>query len=143
MLEKIQQNCSQRKQKGKLKLKKRVNITYPYFKNTFAIFTNKPISLKFELFKRIKLDLTKILSPYFNIIYTVTPNKPITNKGILVRMGKGKGKIKTFGTRVSQGTICIFLVPLKSNPSGFDGTNFLSSFFRKYPFFSLKKYFSG
>ncbi len=49
------------------------------------------------------------LSKYFNIYIKIKPNKVITSKGILVRMGKGKGKIKTKGLYILKDMVCIEL----------------------------------
>jgi ribosomal protein L16/L10AE len=121
-----------RKQKGRLKLKKRVNITYPLTgKSNIAIYVNKTINLTLEQFKIIKLDLSRALQGLSQFNFTVKPNKPITLKGILVRMGKGKGKIKSYKVRLEIGTIVIIVKSTKINN--------LSPFFKKYPFFSIKK----
>ena len=120
-----------RRQKGRLKLKKRVNITYP-LKSNIALYVNKTVNLTLEQYKIIKLDLTKASQGLFQFYFTVKPNKPVTLKGILVRMGKGKGKIKTYKVRLETGTIVI--VVKKNNNS----INYLSSFLKKYPFFSIK-----
>ena len=123
-----------RKQKGRLKLKKRVNITYPLTgKSNIALYVNKTINLTLEQFKIIKLDLTRASQGLFKFNFTVKPNKPVTLKGILVRMGKGKGKIKTYRVRLETGTIVIVVNTSSNN------INFLLSFLKKYPFLSIKK----
>ena len=123
-----------RKQKGRLKLKKRVNITYPMAgKYSLALFVNKTINLTLEQFKIIKLDLTRASQGLFQFYFTVKPNKPVTLKGILVRMGKGKGKIKSYRVRLETGTIVIVI------KTSYNNINYISSFLKKYPFFSIRK----
>ena len=111
MLEKIENRLNKggRKQRGKKLLKSRVNITYP--QHSWAIFANKDVEMRLEQFKQIRSDLTKLLAGQFQIIFTILPNKPFTKKGILVRMGKGKGKIDHFSCNVQSGTVCIKLYP--------------------------------
>ena len=123
-----------RKQKGRLKLKKRVNITYPLVgKYNLALVVKKTINLTLEQFKIIKLDLTRASQGLFKFYFTVKPNKPVTLKGILVRMGKGKGKIKSHRVKLETGTIAIVVKTTNSNSS------YLTSFLKKYPFFTIKK----
>ncbi len=110
------------KQKGKIQLKKRVNITH----GSTAIFVHKKVRLSIEQFKIIKSDL---LAREGHPIFLVSPNKPVTSKGILVRMGKGKGKIVSYCRTIPQGTVCILL----SN-----NVKDLASFLKKYPFFGVK-----
>ena len=139
MIEKIESilNAKGRKQRGKIKLKKRVNITFP--QNSIALIANKNINLTIEQLKIIKLDITKTTIGLYNILFQVLPNKPITKKGILVRMGKGKGKIDTFSCKIAENTICIILKPKILNIKNID-TTILTSFLKKYPFFSKKSF---
>ncbi len=115
MLDKIENRLNKggRKQRGKKQLKSRVNITYPI--NSIALFANQDVEMRLEQFKQIKTDLAKLVLGLFKIIFTVLPNKPFTKKGILVRMGKGKGKIDHFSSNVKSGTICIILVSKTTN----------------------------
>lgn len=138
MLEKIENRLNKggRKQRGKKLLKSRVNITYPI--NTIAIYVNKDVEMKLEQFKQIKLDLTKLLSGQFQIIFNILPNKPFTKKGILVRMGKGKGKIDHFSCNVQSGTVCITLI--SKDIKGEIRATIISKFERKYPFLSFKTF---
>lgn len=138
MFEKIENvlNKGGRKQRGKNKLKSRVNITYP--QKTLALVANIEIEMKLEQFKQLKSDLTKLLLGEFKIIFTVSPNKPFTKKGILVRMGKGKGKIDHFSCKITRGTICVILVP-KLNDGDLETIKpKLIAKLSKYPFLSLK-----
>ena len=138
MLEKIENRLNKggRKQRGKKLLKSRVNITYPI--NSIAIYANKDVEMRLEQFKQIKSDLTKLLSGQFQIIFNVLPNKPFTKKGILVRMGKGKGKIDNFSCNVKTGTVCIILI-LKEIKGEIRET-IVSKFEKKYPFLTFKKF---
>ena len=158
MLEKIENRLNKggRKQRGRKVLKGRVNRTYPI--NSIAISANKDIVMRLEQFKQIRTDLSKIVSGEFQIIFTVLPNKPFTKKGILVRMGKGKGKIDHFSCNVKSGTICIILVSkirkeemretntqthqIKSPYGDFVLLdNIKNKFLAKYPFLSFKSFF--
>lgn len=131
-----------RKQRKKKTLKKRVNITYPL--SSIAIFAKKNKNIKLEEFKQIKTDLTKLVNGQFNIIFTVSPNKTYTRKGILVRMGKGKGKISYLSHYITAGTILLILIPktpfvqFSSNESINSKYTFLSKFIRKYPYLAVK-----
>ncbi len=144
MFEKIENilNKKGRKQRGKKTLKKRVNITYPI--STLALFAKINKEIKLEEFKQIKSDLTKLVNGLFKIVFTVAPNKTYTKKGILVRMGKGKGKIDHFSYNITSGTIFILLVP-KSNIGDIitgdtvnNKYNFINKFIRKYPYLAVK-----
>lgn len=110
MLEKIENRLNKggRKQRGKKQLKSRVNITFPI--DTIGLYARKDIEMKLEQLKQIRSDLLRLVSGQYKIIFTVLPNKPVTKKGILVRMGKGKGKIDHFSAFIKTGTICIILV---------------------------------
>ena len=143
-----------RKQRGKIQLKKRVNITTP--QGTAAIYVKKNVTLSLEQFNIIKSDLALLLAftgeackdnsllynnelllqskvnpPKGGPVFKVFPNKPVTSKGILVRMGKGKGKIVTFSRKIPLGTVCI-LLPFM--PSDFK----VAAFLKKHPFFGVK-----
>lgn len=140
MLEKIENRLNKggRKQRGKKQLKSRVNITYPI--NSIAIYANKDVEMKLEQFKQIRSDLIKFVSGQFQIIFTVLPNKPFTKKGILVRMGKGKGKIDHFSCKITSGTVCILLVSkLRENKEEIRET-IKNKLERKYPFLSFKSF---
>lgn len=138
MLEKIENRLNKggRKQRGKKLLKSRVNITYPV--NSIAICANKDVEIRLEQLKQIRTDLTRLLSGQYQIIFTIVPNKPFTKKGLLVRMGKGKGKIDHFSCNVKSGTVCLILV-LK-DPKAEIRETIVSKFERKYPFLIFKKY---
>lgn len=88
--------------------------------------------------KYFKFKLTKI----FNIKIKLIPNKVFTNKGILIRMGKGKGKIKTKGLFLIKNMVCIEL-KLKEIKNNINFTpsyiNLLfSKFLKKYTFFTIR-----
>ena len=144
MLEKIENRLNKggRKQRGKKQFKSRVNITYPI--DSIALYANKDVEMKLEQFKQIRTDLVKLLSGQFQIIFTVLPNKPFTKKGILVRMGKGKGKIDHFSCNLQSGTICIKLVPKNSNTLVFEKELIMekirNKILVKYSFLSLKTF---
>lgn len=138
MLEKIENRLNKggRKQRGKKLLKSRVNITYP--QHSWAICAKKDVDIRLEQLKQIRTDLTRLLSGQYQIIFTRLPNKPFTKKGLLVRMGKGKGKIDHFSCNVKSGTVCIILV-LKDTKAEIRET-IVSKFEKKYPFLTFKKY---
>lgn len=140
MLEKIENRLNKggRKQRGKKQLKSRVNITYPI--NSIAIFANKDVEMKLEQFKQIRSDLINFVSGQFQIIFTVLPNKPFTKKGILVRMGKGKGKIDHFSCKITSGTVCILLVSKSREKKEEIRETIKKKLERKYPFLSFKSF---
>lgn len=76
------------------------------------------------------------LSKYFNIYLKIRPNKVITNKGILVRMGKGKGKVKTKGIYLLKDMVCLELKLKKIKNKKLFTTSYINRIFKKY----LKKY---
>lgn len=143
MLEKIENRLNKRKQRGRKQFKSRVNITYPI--NSIAIYANKDIEMKIEIFKQLKTDLTKLVSGFYNIIFSVLPNKPFTKKGILVRMGKGKGKINNYSIKVKAGTICIKLINKLNNIKEEEREAILDQIKykikAKYTFLSFKSFF--
>jgi len=138
MLEKIENRLNKggRKQRGKKLLKSRVNITYP--KDGWGIYAKKDVEMRLEQLKQIRSDLTKLLSGQFQIIFNVLPNKPFTKKGILVRMGKGKGKIDHFSCNVQSGTVCIILVSKRKEKEIRE--TIVSKIERKYPFLTFKTF---
>ena len=139
MLEKIRLN--KRKQRGRKQLKSRVNITYPI--DSIAIFANKDVEMRLEQFKQIRTDLVKLLGGLYQILFTVFPNKPFTKKGILVRMGKGKGKIDHFSCNIKSGTLCINLVSkniIEKERKNLIIEKIKNKILVKYPFLSLKTF---
>jgi len=147
MLEKIENRLNKggRKQRGRKQLKSRVNITYPI--DSIAIYANKDVEMRLEQFKQIRTDLVKLLGGLYQIVFTVLPNKPFTKKGILVRMGKGKGKIDHFSCNIKSGTICINLIS-KNKSVGLETKkemsttleNIKNNLLVKYSFLSLKTF---
>lgn len=86
-------------------------------KNYISIYANKKKRITQEEIKSIQTDILSSkgltmgkLIKLYNCNFTIIPNKILTNKGILVRMGKGKGKVKTYVKYLTQGTICIELI---------------------------------
>lgn len=88
--------------------------------------------------KYFKLKLTK----FFKIFIKLKPCKVITNKGILIRMGKGKGKIKTKAIYLLKNMVCIEL-KLKDIKNNFNITSsyiniLFSKFLKKYTYFTIR-----
>lgn len=88
--------------------------------------------------KIFNLKLTK----YFNINFKLIPNKVFTSKGILVRMGKGKGKIKTKGIYILKDMVCIEL-KLKNQKNNLILSpiyinNIFNKFLKKYTFLKIR-----
>lgn len=130
-------------------------------KLTIGIITKRNKKITQEQIITIKQDLNNSstftswggkLSKYFDIIIKIKPNKVITNKGILVRMGKGKGKIKTKAIFVLKNKVCMELIQkdinnrkiinlikgLKLNKE-INLINFLfTKFLKKYTYFKIK-----
>lgn len=120
------------KHKGKIKLQKRVNIVKG--QEEIALITKKRILITEAQYKIMKSDLIKGLQLEglnIPIIFKFHPSKPFTSKGILVRMGKGKGKIKYYGTYLPENTICV-IIRVKEKP------NYLNNFIKKYSFIKVK-----
>lgn len=136
------------RQKRVIKLKRRtLNIgEYRTNKEFICIIARKNHRITEEQLKSIKMDLLTPkgltggkLVKFFKIKITMIPNKVLTNKGILVRMGKGKGKVKTSVLYLTRGTVCIELKPkldMTFNPLVL--SKILDLFILKYSFFSYK-----
>lgn len=135
------------RQKRIVKLKRR-NSNIGGFrnnKNYICIITKKNHRITEEQLKSIKMDLLTpkgllegSLLKQFKIKILMKPNKVLTNKGILVRMGRGKGKIRTFVQYLPLGTKCIILIPKKNiiiNTSVI--SKILNKFIIKYSFFTF------
>ena len=142
------------RQKRVIKLKRRnSNIglynssIHPY--NFISIFAKKNYRITEEQIKSIKMDLLtpkgltggKLLK-FFNIYITMKPNKVLTNKGILVRMGGGKSKVKTNVLFLTPGTICIIAQskPSLNSPLLEPFLPLFLKFIKKYPFFKFKDF---
>lgn len=112
------------------------NIIKIIAKKAFRITELHIKSIKNDLLSPKGLTLGK-LTKFFDIKFFLKPNKTITQKGILVRMGKGKGKIKSTGLFITPGQVCILLIPLTSNITNSNYiTKILNKFISKYSFFS-------
>ncbi len=112
------------------------------FKNSIGIISLKDIRATESFIKSLKHDLLNLYGPlgpiskFFFILYKLPSfNKILTHKGILVRMGKGKGKIISKYLNISPHQI-IFLLILKQ-PLPTLNFNLFSKFFLKYPFLSI------
>lgn len=115
-------------------------------KNSIGIISNKHIRATESFIKSLKQDLLNLSGPlgpiskFFFILFKLPCfNKILTHKGILVRMGKGKGKIISKYLNIYPNQI-IFLLYLKQPDSqGFPNlqSNVFSKFFLKYPFLSI------
>lgn len=75
------------------------------------------------------------LTKYFKLRFKIKPNKVLTRKGILIRMGKGKGKIKTTGINMRKNSIYLELIlfNMKYLPY-FKNFTFLNKLFKKYTY---------
>lgn len=133
------------RQKRVLKLKKRnINIgEYRQKKEIICIKAKKNYRITEEQIKSIKMDLLTPkgltegkLNKFFKIQILIKPNKILTNKGILVRMGKGKGKTKTNVFYLTTGISCIILYSLKEYNKNLV-SKILNKFCKKYTFFSF------
>lgn len=83
------------------------------------------------------------ISKYFEIKIKIKPNKIITKKGILVRMGRGKGKIQTKAINIIKNMVCIELKQKDKknkkilNIKGILINNIFKKFLKKYTFLTL------
>jgi ribosomal protein L16/L10AE len=136
------------RQKRVVKLKRRnINIGgYRNMKDYICIIAKKNHRITEEQLKSIKMDtltpkglLEGKLIKIFKIKIMMKPNKVLTNKGILVRMGKGKGKVKTNVLYLTTGSVCIILKPKNNitlNTSVI--SKILNKFILKYSFFTYR-----
>lgn len=118
--------------------RKGININ----KNTIGIISLKHIRATESLIKSLKQDLNNLcfpqgkISKFFHIFFKLPNfNKILTHKGILVRMGKGKGKIISKYLIISPYQVVFFLKFKQSLPN-LSPKNF-SKFLLKYPFLGL------
>lgn len=115
------------------------NIIKIIAKKAFRITELHIKSIKNDLLSPKGLTLGK-LTKFFDIKFFLKPNKTITQKGILVRMGKGKGKIKSTGLFITPDQVCILLIPLTSNIENYNYIKkILNKFISKYSFFSYRE----
>lgn len=145
-MDKVRQILSLR-QKRVTRLKRRtINIgEYRKNKELIIISANKSIRIREEQIKSIKQDLLTPLgvtlgklTKFYTIKFLMVPNKTYTQKGILVRMGKGKGKLKTKLLYLTPGTSCIYFIPTLTNVSKELTKVLLNKFIQKYTFFTYK-----
>lgn len=134
------------RQKRVNKLKRRtINIgEYRKKKELICIIAKKNYRITEEQLKSIKIDLLTPkgltegkLTKYLKIKILIQPNKILTNKGILVRMGKGKAKTKTNIFYITKGYPCIVLNPISSLNINLI-SKILKNFCKKYTFFSFQ-----
>ena len=117
--------------------------------NVIGILAKKNKKLTQEQINAIRLDINNQrlfgikLSKHFKIMMKMKPNKVLTSKGILVRMGKGKGKIKTKAIYLLKDSVCIELkIPRKKkinqNFTPLHVQNLFKKFLKKHTYFYLK-----
>lgn len=130
-------------QKRVVRLKRRtINIgEYRKNKNYICIIAKKNYRITEEQIKSIKADLMNIkgltngkLAKLFKIRLLMIPNKILTKKGILVRMGGGKAKIKTKVLYLTTGANCIELIPYTTEFNKTVVIKLLDKFINKYTF---------
>lgn len=85
------------------------------------LISRRQMKISESTIEAMKKDLTSLkgltenkLSKYYQVVFKVKANRSFTQKGILVRMGKGKGKITHVGTYLRPNQICIELYPVIS-----------------------------
>lgn len=130
--------------------------TVRYYKNTpyfpsfiGAIYSKNFVYLPHRMVERMKLDLMLINTPFgklsklFNIKINFTSNKVLTAKGILVRMGHGKGKMIENYTYLPRFTVIMTVKPRLCSINDLKrytsiGKFTFNAYFKKYPFLGLK-----
>lgn len=124
---------------------------------TIGIVAKRNKKITQEQINTIKQDLHNIksvgfggkITKYFEIIIKKKPNKVITSKGILVRMGKGKGKIKTKAIYLLKDIVCIELKQkdinnkkiinlINSKNKEINIKNIFTKFIKKHRYFTIK-----
>ena len=109
----------------------------------YYLYTNKEITITKELLISMENDLftpnglkNGILGNYCNIISYIILNKLQTQKGVLVRMGSGKGNNKTISQYLPKNSLCFKIIETDSmNKANIA----LDIFVSKYPFIKLKQ----
>lgn len=119
-----------------------VNLMYlAYEGKVGGIYLKRSRKLTQPQLDRLKLDLLTMntaygkLSKVFNIDIRIVPNKVVTSKGILVRMGHGKGKIRFKYIYITRGTVIIQLTKISEVPIM---SSMFENFFKKYPYLDFK-----
>lgn len=92
------------------------NIICLVAKRNHRITEEELKSIKLDISTPIGLTLGKLIKLY-HIHILLYPNKILTQKGILVRMGGGKSKIRSKVIYVTPGMKCIILIPKVSKNS--------------------------
>lgn len=105
-------------------------------KKNYRITEEKIKAIKNDLLTPKGLTEGKLLK-LFKIKFNFIPNKSLTRKGILTRMGRGKGKSYTHGFYLTPGFILINLIPKSSNLSLNLINKLLFRFCLKYSFLSF------
>ncbi len=131
------------KQKRVVRLRNRNINSETILQGGIKIFSVKFKRLTEEDLRSIKIDLMAQFprsEGNYLIKNKAIPNKVLTKKGILVRMGKGRGDIKTTCLYVTKGTIIFELIPQKG--SSMEDSKFiaarLSKIMRKHRYLSFK-----
>ncbi len=124
-----------KQQKGRIRevAKRGTSISF----GSFALKAMEPIWLTNRQIESARQAMTRAMKREGNVWIRVFPDKIITRKPLEVRMGKGKGKIKSTGLFITPGQVCILLIPLTSNITNSNYiTKILNKFISKYSFFS-------
>lgn len=134
-------------QKRVIKLKRRTNNIGGYRKNKnyIRIKAIKNYRITEEQIKSIKIDLLSPkgltggkLSKVHKMYFLMVPNKVLTSKGILMRMGGGKAKVKQKVLYITKGYTCIELVSNITNYNKAIVSKLLKKFTFKYTFFTYE-----
>lgn len=114
--------------------KRRINIPYKA-KEVSVLYANRTYRITEEQIKAIRNDIqqTKNITKK-SIKILLNCNRILTIKGILVRMGKGKGKIRTRAQYLVPGTNCIII----QTPRSPIISKLINKLLKKYTFLSIK-----
>jgi ribosomal protein L16/L10AE len=123
-----------------IKIKQKKNII-DIKTNIISIIAKRNQILTEKQINKIKDDLIK-LSNYFSsfkINVLIFPFKSLTKKGILVRMGSGKGKLIDKYLIIIKNKKCLEIIYKINNNNKINELILLNSFLKKYKFFKLFK----
>lgn len=77
----------------------------------YGIFANEPGLIKNNQISAVILAIKRLLKREGKVYLRIFPHIPVTKKPLEVRMGKGKGSVNHFMTRVQKGS---YLVEIKT-----------------------------
>ena len=92
-------------QKGRLKSKSRPVANLEF--GNFGLVSTKPFKITASHIESCRLGVRRIIKREGKVLFRVFPHIPVTKKPSEVRMGKGKGSVEYFMSRVPANTVVL------------------------------------